>query len=254
MPVIAVPERLRAVFGKNGESFALRLEAVHALSQDLSSAEKEALYALLYRKAGDESLTADQFNAFKNDIVNELKNQPNGQIELIRHLTRQFYDETQDPVWRDYCIQHLGTLYRATRDEDRAALEQVFWEATDTKEQSTAGTALIALAGSAGLSEASQRKLQDRALAIAQDSAYGEGARMTALQICAKLNDRRVLSLARELVDGGAPVSLKVSAIAVLGALGDPSDRARVEPLAASSDIRLAGAARAAAKKLNGTP
>lgn len=121
----------------------------------------------------------------------------------------------------------------------------------ELKQSSIPGTALIAIANNAGTTEIPVRLVTDKAVAMVGDSAYGEAARITALQICAKFNDPRVLSPAREIAFSKCGVPLRVSAIAALGAMGDGSDVTRLKPLAQSTDIRLRTAAAAAVKKLN---
>jgi HEAT repeat protein len=108
-----------------------------------------------------------------------------------------------------------------------------------------------ALANNSGTTEMPVRQVTDKAVAMAGDAAYGEAARITALQICAKLSDTRVLLPAREIAFGKYGAPLRVSAIAALGAMGDGSDLAQPKPLAQSTDIRLRTAAAAAVKKLS---
>ena len=245
-----VASSLDAVFMQNS-SLLERQAAVRNLGRGLEDDEYSALLEFLAGKPSDDALPADQLVVLKNEVVNKLKNQERDPAELIRSLIAMFGEATQDEVWRDYCIQHLGTLYKAAQGTDRERVRKLFFQATELKQGSIPGTALIALANNAGPDIASQA-IADKALAIAEDTAYGDAARITALQIAAKQNDARILSVARETAFGSAGAPLRVSAIAVLGMMGDKTDLTKLEPLANSTDIRLRTAAAAAVKKLRG--
>ena len=221
------------------------------LGNRLSDEEYKVLPQFLARKPAEEALKPDELDALKNEVVNCLKNQERNPEELIRQLVVLFQDESQGEVWRDYCVQHLGTLFKAAEGADRDATHKLLFQATELRQSSIPGTALIAIANNSGTTEISVRQVTDKAVTMAGDSAYGEAARITALQICAKFNDPRVLSPAREIAFGKYGIPLRVSAIAALGAMGDGSDVTRLKPLAQSTDIRLRTAAAAAVKKLN---
>lgn len=251
LPPLSIPDSLRVVFGEGGEGFLTRQGAVQQLGSGLSDQEIAALYHLLYRKVGEDSLQAAELNALKNEVANALKTQRRSPAVLIRHLTALFDDRTQDPVWRDYCVQHLGTMYRATEGPDRTSLRELLWSAAEEKQRGLAGTALIALLNNLEAADIDRQAVADKALAIAggrQD--YSDGARVTALQICAKLGDGRALPLARSLADGAQAVPLRVSAIAAIGTLGDATDRPLLEKYSQSTDIRLRTAGASALAKL----
>jgi hypothetical protein len=265
LPPLSIPESLKIVFGAGGESFLVRQEAVQQLGSSLSDQEVEALYHLLYRKAGEDSLQADELNALKNEVANVLKSQQRSPAVLIGHLTAMFDPSTgstgspqagsgrattQDAVWRDYCVQHLGTLYRAAEGDDRAAVRDVFWSAADEKTAGIAGTALIALVNNLEESDIDRQAVADKAVTIAGGDGYPDAARVTALQIGAKLADPRILPLARSIADGSLAVPLRASAIAAIGTLGDTSDRSSLEKHSQSTDIRLRTAAQSALHRL----
>ena len=95
--------------------------------------------------------------------------------------------------------------------------------------------------------------LGEEAAEIAGDEGYSDAARITALQVAAKLGNRKVLEVARRIVEGGGyRVPLKVSAVAVLGMLGDEGDVETLRGLRTSSDRRLRKAAEAALERLQG--
>ncbi|MDY0041092.1 MAG: hypothetical protein RBS57_12340 [Desulforhabdus sp.] len=91
----------------------------------------------------------------------------------------------------------------------------------------------------------------DAALEIATDGKAADLSRITAIQVCARLEDRRILPHVRVLIgDSKAGVPLRVSAVGAIGLLGTPADIAPLEELVAKGDSRLAVAAQAAVKRL----
>ncbi len=254
LPPLSIPESLKVVFGAGGESFVVRQEAVQQLGSNLSDLEVEALYHLLYRKAGEDPLQAGELNALKNEVVNVLKKQRRNPALLVRHLIAMFDDPAQDAVWHDYCVQHLGTLCRAVEGPDRTAVRELLWRAAEERQSGVAGTALIALVDNLEGTDSDRQMVRDKALAIATAPDYADAARITALQISAKLEDRRILPLARSIAEGGHAVPLRASAIAAIGSLGDSTDRPLLEKYSQSTDIRLRTAAASALNRLAKRP
>jgi len=246
----AIPHRIAPIFGENGENYLVRLEAIRQLGRNLSDEETDALYDFLHREAGEDALSADKLNALKNEVVNVLKRQRRHPGKLIRHLVELYRDKAQHPVWRDYCIQHLGTLFAAAQGEQKEAVTDILWSATDEKKSGMAGTALIALTNNRDDLALDAQQIADKALAIAQDGTYSPAARMTAIQICAKLEDRRILPVARAIAQGSGSVALRASAIGAIGLVGGGSDVERIRRYARSSDIRLRTAAGVALERL----
>ena len=244
-------QSVRVVLGDGGRGLMERQDAVGQLDNRLSDEEYKALFQFLARKPMEDALTSDELDALKNEVVNCLKNQGRNPAELIRRLVVLHQDESQGEVWRDYCVQHLGTLYKAAEGADREATRKLLFQATELMQSSIPGTALIALANNSGTTEMPVRQVTDKAVTMAGDASYGEAARITALQICAKFSDMRVLLPAREIAFGKYGAPLRVSAIAALGAMGDGSDLDQLKPLVQSTDIRLRTAAAAAVKKLS---
>lgn len=231
-------------------SHAARLQAVRALSKALSSNEVHALYGLLDRKSGEDPATPAERNALKNDVVNALKMQKVMPADLPARLIAMFNDPAHDAVWRDYCIQHLGSVYADTTPlamQEQA--RQTLWAAASEKQGPIPGTALIALANLSGQPGFEKARIAALALTLVRSPDYGEPAKITAFQICAKLGEQAVLPDARQQMSNGS-VLIRVSALACVGFLGDQSDLAALRTLESNSDIRLRTAAQAAIKRL----
>lgn len=241
---------LDTVLDAGDRSLMRRQAAVGELEWRLTDKEFEALSAFLGRSDLEDALPPDQLNALKNEVINVLKNQPRRDPNpLIAHLMALYAAPEQDGVLRDYCIQHLGTMYPGTSSSNREALNRLLWEAVGRKHGPTAGTALIALANNIG-ADISPASVADQAIAISGDGSYSDAARTTAIQIAARLGDTRTVSLAREIAFERGAVPLRVSAIAAVGALGNEHDLPQLQPLADSTEIRLRTAASAAIRRI----
>ena len=246
-----IPPGLSTVMGNGPENnYFIRLKAVHSLGKNLSQDEINALYVLLNRKKGEDKLRLAQLNAVKNDIVNVLKSQHPLPTDLANNLMAMYHDKSHDEVWRDYCIQHLGSIYPKLRREERQSAKACLWSAVDETGSSIGGTALIALTHHLIESDAERHVVGKKALALAEDPQCGELAKITALQICARLGEKKALPLAREIATSRKSVPLRMSAIAAVGTLGSESDREMLEKYAASTDVRLRKSAQSALKRL----
>ena len=247
-----IPQSLSVIMGTAQKTdYFTRIKAVHALGRGLSDDEIQALFMLLNCKQDQDSLSLEQLNALKNDVVNTLKSQTQKPLDLANNLMAMYYDKTHDDVWRDYCVQHLGGFYPkiGNADEQRMARD-LFWCATHETDSSIAGTALIVLANNMDQPDIARDAVANKALLLSEDAKCGELAKITSLQICAKLGDKKVLPTARHIASSGASVPLRMSAIAAVGTLGDESDRAMLEKYVTSTDTRLRTAAQSALKRL----
>lgn len=249
---VPVPRNLKVLMGEGeNNGFSLRIKEVHSLGKNLSHEEIQTLYALLNRKNNEDFLRPDQLNALKNDVVNALREQEYPPSRLSDNLIAMYNDKGHDKVWRDYCIQHLGHfLKRISSKEKKEAVVATLWKATEETNITIAGTALLAMENNKNDSLIDAGEVAEKALNLCKDSTCGEPAKITALQICAKLGDVRVLSTAREIATSGQSVPLRMSAIAAVGTLGDESDREMLEKYSQSSDIRLRKSAQSALTRL----
>lgn len=119
----------------------------------------------------------------------------------------------------------------------------------DERQGSIPGTGLIALFNLCGQKGFEKDRISAKSLEMVRESGYGEPAKITALQICAKLGEKAVLPDARKLAAGGS-IPIRMSAMACLGMLGDKSDIGMLKASESSTDIRLKTAAQVALKKL----
>jgi hypothetical protein len=214
----------------------------------------------------------------KNDVILALKSQEPAPGELPGVLLSMFYDQAQDPVIRNYALQHLGTWYE--RVAEKTQVLDALWAGTADIDASIQGTALIGLgrlaqgkaasqprpAGAAGSQPDSPNlgavpdtaRLTMVASTLATDSAANDVARLTALQVCAELGIKDVLPAAASLAEGAASTPLRMSAVAAVGALGGPDQASLLNRLLTAPDTRIQTTARAALRRLetrrNGQP
>ncbi len=164
-------------------------------------------------------------------------------------LMQAFADERQSEVWRDYCLQHIGTLLRWLQGERAVSALNMLWQGTEQRAGALAGTALIALQRNVAHG-VSQEHVADRAAAVAANPALGGGSRATALQILAGFEDARALPPARAALSSSRDLVLRLAALNVVGAMGEFTDKGLVERYVESSIPVLRTAAVSARARL----
>jgi len=245
------PPSLAVAMDDSSDSYGARMKAMRSLGQSLTPGEVQSLYVLMDRKAGMDRLPLNKLNALKNEAADILRRQQKLPPDLTRKLMAMYADPGHDAVWRDYCIQHLGGCFaRVAVAADQQAARDVLWAATGERVGGIGGTALLALCTNVGQAGIERDRLAARAYELAADGQTGELTRITALQICARLGERRILPVARTLAQSARSVPLRMSAVAAVGTLGEPADRAVLEGYARSDDVRLRTAAVSALKRL----
>ena len=242
-----IPGNLLVILGQNEKKdYFTRIKTVHKLAKNLSQPEINTLYLFLNRKNNEDSLKPEEFDALKNEVSMAIMGQEKKPLNYANNLMAMYADIAHDVVWRDYCIQHLCQWYSQADAAERPLIANTLWNATEKKQLSIAGTALIALSNNTGGPNISKQDVADKAYELCVDPQCGELAKTTALQICAKLRDKRALPVAKQIAESGARVPLRMSAIAAVGTLGDASDKPILEKYASSTDVRLRKSAESA--------
>ena len=252
-PMAAVPiepgDLCAQVIGRKGGDFDTRANSVRGLASSLAANDLPALYEWLRSNDDPGGLPSGTLNALKNEVADALVAMDPPPPGLADELIAGYRNPSVDPVWRDYCIQFLGSLIPKTEDEAvRARIVGVLWDATRDTAEATAGTALIALHRNLDVEGVGSESLARRALEICGSSAKPP-VKATALQTAALLRSPDALPVAREWALSG-PATLRMAAIAAIGQLGDESDRSLLDRCSAEKDSRVKTAARAALKRL----
>jgi len=231
-------------------SYVERMTQIKKLSKTLSSDDIVILYDFLYGKEKG-TLSVLQFNAIKNNVVLALKSQKVFPRDLGTHLIAMYRDEKFDDVWRDYCIQFLGSTYEALSDDEKVEVQEVFEDAMKYKKKTISGTVLLSMSRLDHLKEFSPNLVAAYAQKIVEDKEVVYFVKSTALQISSKYKNPDCLKSARAILKSKESHSiLLMSAIAVVGEHGDVSDKEVLKKLSSCKDSRLRKAATTAVKKL----
>ena len=128
----------------------------------------------------DEDILAEA--AERNGAANELFSLPELPDGVVADLARMFASPDEDEVWRDYCLQFLGSALEredGVTDEDRALARKTLVEALASTNATFAGTALRSF----HRGDPSDPLVAASALRIARDSTYPSASRITALLV-----------------------------------------------------------------------
>ena len=251
-PVEALSEQMRLIVRPDGKmGFGERVEAVHAIREDLNNEELRAFYDYLLAPAHNPD-DRIQENWLRNEMMDKLVTQQKPPADLAGTLVAIYQDKDQDVVMRDYAIQHMNPAYAQANAEEKAALRQALWQATGETDSSIAGTALLALNDlSQNNTEFEKNKITEAALKLVSNEQCGELARITAVQICGRTSATQAEPLVLQLAQSAGSIPLRITAIAALGDLGDRSVENFLQQIAAGNEDRLKPAAESALKRLN---
>jgi len=161
----------------------------------------------------------------KNIAANELFSLPELPDGVVGDLARMSASTDEDEVWRDYCLQFLGSALERTdgvTDADRALARETLVEALASTNATFAGTALRAL----HRGDPSDPLVASNALRIARDPSYPSSSRTTALLIledCARATPSTpsTSSTPSTLAETAAAVSADPSASSLLRQTAD---------------------------------
>ena len=127
---------------------------------------------------GNDDIADFEKNSAANEIFS-LSELPDG---VVGDLARMSASTDEDEVWRDYCLQFLGSALEredGVTDEDRALARETLVEALASTNATFAGTALRAL----HCGDPADPLVASNALRIARDTTYPSASRTTALLI-----------------------------------------------------------------------
>jgi len=251
-------ERLRLILTSGGSvGFADRVSDIRSIQAGLTTSEIEAFTHYLQAPVRD-SERSDGENWLRNTMLDALVQQRTLVPGLAGSLVAIYQDTSQDPVMRDYAIQHMAPIYERVGSEEQAGLRNALWQATGEADSGIAGTALLALLT---ISETNptvdQGGLADTAFNLAADGNTSELTRITAVQVCARLGVQKALPDIERLSQQSPSMPLRIAATAALGdyaMMNNNPGSADVENLltnlAQSSDSRQTVAAEAALRRI----
>ena len=250
---VLLPDNIKLILGQSEtRNYFVRVREIHNLKKNLSPEQVDALYRFLYEKLEKQELPDLQFNGLKNEIVVALMKQTIKPEALSGHLVAMYYDKSFDPTWRDYCVQFFGKWYeQAPVNNDRQAMVKGLYEALKERNSSLGGTAITMLCHLTHLKEFDKDKIADLAYELMTAPDCATSGKISAMQVCAELRNKKALPVARDWADNSKEIFIKMSSIAAIGMLGDPSDLPLLNHYKSSTDIRLSGPAKAAIARIN---
>lgn len=259
LPQLTIPElnanlvasHLHPLFGWGSTAgYVPRRRLVESLGQELSGDEIRVLFMFIHAKPEQVGLTESDYNAVGDVVLLKLEDQKQLPADYTDHLAVLFYDQSRNHTWRDYCIQHLGTVYQRAPQDKRPAIRQLY---LDTLEPGSdfAGTTLLSMKRSADTPDLPKEFVAEKAMTVASSDAFGDAERLSALHVAAEFNHPDAVKLARQVVSSKHTALFRSASLAVIGMAGDETDQPLLEKYVKSSDIRLRVAAAEASKKLN---
>lgn len=242
---------LRKILAERKSTARQRVLGIESLrsSSDLDDDSIQAALDYLKNTVQHEGISLGQYHWIIDELITTLRTNGTANAELSHVLAGIYSDKSRDPVIRDYALQHLGHL--RSEGGDANTISETLSSATHEKNDTIAGTALIALGERYG-AEPLQEKNSVSAMSIVNDTSYDLRSRITAMQVAGQQGDLEVLPVAaKTAADVSQPVALRMAAIATLADLGAKDQNALLATLEDSNDPRLRSAAGAAIDKLN---
>jgi hypothetical protein len=180
-----VEERVRQLQGMRGIVF--------------STEEGESALAFLAGKDVPAGIGKGSMHWLADELLTAMRLQEPPWDGLAKDLAQVAFQPGTDPVVRDYIMQHLGHLWE--QHGAREEIDDVLWRVVGTSEETSPGTALIAL--SRGYKRDQQEKglakVRQQALALAVDPNTTLAVRVTALSIAGDGGGAEVKELAKSL-------------------------------------------------------
>lgn len=252
-------ESVRKVTGVvDGLSVGERVKVVNSLGTNLSAVDSDALIRYLAAPLAP-SENSSSIHWLKNEVIGQLRAQNPPLAQLPPALAALYQDAKQEPVIRDYALQHLAECRW-----DQNALKQAQFtlvQATCETTGSFAGTALLGLVRIQKSEGGSVEESRNTALAMACNPKLSEISRLTALSVCGQLGEAKALPVALAAIREDQSTMIKITALGVLGKLGGKTELPFLARLEAAGESRLLPALRQARKdiearlgQINGRP
>jgi hypothetical protein len=186
-------------------------------------------------------------DVMRNNMANALVGQETPNPKLHELFIKMLEDETEDPVWRDYCIQFLSESLKST-SEPKLVKETLarYAKGKDSK----SGTAIVHLAfqegeGRVQLDESFSKQIETQLT----DPQVDLATKVSILGVIGQRKDVRLLPLVRTYAKD-RDASLKRCAIAALGQIGTQEDIPLIQACLADSNRAVQLAAKAAEERL----
>jgi hypothetical protein len=194
-----------------------------------------------------EVFNRNHMDVTRNNMANALVWQEKPNPKLHDLFIKMLEDETEDPVWRDYCIQFLSESLKSTSEPE--LVKETLARYAKGKD-SKSGTAIIHLAyqegeGRVQIDESFSKQLETQLA----DPQVDLATKVSILGVIGQRKDVRLLPLVRTYAKD-RDASLKRCAIAALGQIGTQEDLPLVQAGLSDSNRGVQLAAKAAEDRL----
>jgi HEAT repeat protein len=194
-----------------------------------------------------EIFNRQHWDVTRNNMANALVWQESPNPRLHELFVKMLADESESPVWRDYCLQFLSECLKSSSDPE--AIQSLLTRYAQGKD-GLAGTAIVNI----GLQEAAGRMkpgetFSQQLEAQLADPEVVTPTKLSILAMIGKRNDVRLLPLVRTYATNTND-SLRRCAIATLGQIGAPSDLPLIRAGLTDPNRSIQMAAEAAVKRI----
>jgi hypothetical protein len=215
-----------------------RIDAIEKLPEDLPRDARASLIELVK--------TRGEHNTIRNNVLDHLEEctyRPSG---MGAALLAMFRDPSADPVWRDYCLQHLEQVYDFASNQEEIVSELYKVAREDTGgTMNYPGTALLSLNRLTERHPELQKQIDFLSQHIIAEEEMDEEKGVVVFQVARRKRDASRLAQARSVIrDEEALSRLRMSAMAYLAQVGTADDRALLEACTDAKERRIARAAR----------
>lgn len=236
----------------SADRYGLRNDALRSIARRRDLTEGDVAALMAYVASGGGALNPTREAALRNDVLNLLRNQdliPKSLPDLLMDIVR---NGRHDATLVDYAIQHLGALQHGLPDVMAGRVCDALFAAASGIGRPYAGTALYALADAHGLTGAETGRLHHLTCAACSSRAHPL-TRLAAFQLAGQRGYREVLSDVRAVLRGDRRDAVADTvAVGTLGLLGDASDIALLESIAARGGSRLTEPCAMAIERISG--
>ncbi len=211
---------------KGWEDFR-KLREIGQLNRVTAAMENRTLPADLLAFFEKEIFNRQHWDVTRNNMANALVWQESPNPRLHELFAKMLADETESPVWRDYCLQFLSECMKSSSDPE--AIKSLLARYAQGKD-GLAGTAIVNI----GLQEGAGRIKPDETFSQQLEAQLTDPevvipTKLSILGMIGKRHDVRLLPLVRSYATHTND-SLRRTAMATLGLIGTRDDLPLLQP------------------------
>lgn len=240
--------QIDVIAGQEPANYEQRFQAVKDLTNGELILKKEDYIAFLADKALEDSLSAAELYAIKNNLIDRMLRISELRSALIPTFAQTLADREYSYIWRDYMTQKVPRIYKDISSQNtKLELLDELWQNLNEPKGTLAGTTLICLMRlSQESNQVSKRLVSNKALQILYSNHYGTGNRMTAISVASALGGPEMGIAARKILESDEPILIKLGALQALAKHDGKNSQDLIESYLSHSDYRMRKAAQSA--------